>query len=118
MEYEARTLDSGSSCVCDHTASQHRAQSLMCLAVEHDGHSCSCTEFRPAVDVALLAHVQTIRHQLDAMRAILGEARKQALLPQEKLAVAELARALAELTDAVRRFSFDTPDSDNLVGPV
>ena len=55
-----------------------------------------------APDLALLERVQIIRDQVEAMRAILAEAQKRALLPAEKRAVVELAKAFAELTDAVR----------------
>jgi hypothetical protein len=49
--------------------------------------------------------VKIIRDQLDIARAILSEAQeRRRLLPEEQFAISQLAKALVELTDAVRTF--------------
>jgi hypothetical protein len=56
----------------------------------------------PDAETRLLERAQRIRSQIETLRALLLEADRRALDPEERLAVAELARACAELTDAVR----------------
>ena len=55
-----------------------------------------------ADDLSLLKQTQVIRGQIETLRALLVEAQQNGLGADEKTAVAELARAAAELTDAVR----------------
>ena len=55
-----------------------------------------------APDSQLLERAQIIRAQIETIRAILLEAGQRTLDPEEKAAIAELARACAELTDAAR----------------
>ena len=55
-----------------------------------------------APDSQLLERAQIIRAQIETIRAILLEAGRRTLEPEEKAAIAELARACAELTDAAR----------------
>ena len=55
-----------------------------------------------AAEPPLLARAQLIRAQVEALRVVLREAEQRALAVEEKAAVAELARACVELTDAVR----------------
>ena len=60
------------------------------------------TDEPSAPDSQLLERAQIIRAQIETIRAILLEAGRRTLDPEEKAAVAELARACAELTDAAR----------------
>jgi hypothetical protein len=60
------------------------------------------TDEAPDSDMPLAERARIIREQVETLRAILVEAERRALHPDEKLAVAELAKACAELTDAVR----------------
>jgi len=58
-------------------------------------------------DVPISDRVQLIHAQLAIARAILWEAQARQLNAEERFAVAQLGRALAELTDAVRALLID-----------
>jgi hypothetical protein len=60
------------------------------------------TDEPSAPDGPLIEQAQVIRTQIETIRAILVEAGRRRLDPEEKAAIAELARACAELTDAAR----------------
>jgi hypothetical protein len=98
----SRNLEGGPECDCGHALSLHRLQPAGCSAVDEHGHPCACSELRLAEDVPVSVRVQLIRDQLDIARAILSEAEKRHLPPEDQFAISQLAAVLVELTDAVR----------------
>jgi len=97
------TLDRAEECECGHSVKLHQSQSAGCCALDEQDYPCACAEFRLADELPVAVLVNSIRDQLEIARVILQDAQKRPrFTPDEQYAVAQLARALVELTDAVR----------------
>jgi hypothetical protein len=72
------------------------------VAVDQEGRSCFCTEFRLSEDEPPTSQVETpapadLRAQVEAFRVMLREAPERGLTPEEEDAVAELAETVRTL---------------------